>query len=53
MTKLLIFLGGTAGSYLGWWIGETIAGVMGALAISTVVGCLGIYAGWKIGNTYF
>jgi len=52
MTKLFIFIGGTAGSYLGWWLGS-FSGVMGSLFLSTVLGCAGIYAGWKVGDTYF
>lgn len=45
--KLLIFIGMTLGSALGWWLGEKI-GLLSAVALSTVLGCVGVYLGWKV-----
>ena len=47
MTRLLIFVGMTAGSWIGWEIGERIEGLMTALILSGVLGVVGVYAGWK------
>ena len=47
MTRLLVFVGMTVGSWIGWEIGEKVEGVMTALILSGVLGAVGVYAGWK------
>jgi uncharacterized membrane protein YfcA len=47
VTKLLIFVGSTAGGYIGWWIGEEV-GIMTAFIVSSIGTIAGIYAGYKI-----
>ena len=47
MTRLLIFVGMTIGSWVGWAIGEKIEGLMTALILSGVLGGVGAYGGWK------
>lgn len=47
MTKLLGFVGATAGSALGWWLGARI-GTMSAFMFSTIGTGLGIYLGRRL-----
>jgi len=51
MLKLLIILGSTIGSYLGWWIGEAVGGeIVLPFCISAIGAAFGIYLGWKVGK---
>jgi hypothetical protein len=52
MKKLLIFVGMTAGGWIGWAIGERI-GVMTALIVSTIFSGIGVYVGWRMGQAFF
>jgi hypothetical protein len=53
MNRLLMFIGTTAGGYLGWWIGDCLGfGLIGALALSTVGSLLGVYAAWRVLTDY-
>ena len=47
MTRLVIMVFATLGSWLGWWAGEQV-GLMTAVAGSGVGGLLGVWAGWRI-----
>jgi hypothetical protein len=51
MTKLLIFLGTTVGSAVGWWVGAKV-GIMTALMLSMVGFGLGMYYGRKAAQHY-
>ena len=46
MTRILIFLGATLGSWIGWEIGDRW-GLMTATVLSGILGCVGVYAGWR------
>ena len=49
MMKLLIFVGMTVGSGVGWWMGEQISDDMTwALLLSSVGTLGGIWGGWWI-----
>ncbi|GAC1648134.1 MAG: hypothetical protein NVS4B3_03220 [Gemmatimonadaceae bacterium] len=47
MAKILGFIGATAGSYVGWWLGAPM-GVMTAFAFSMVGTGAGMYAGRRL-----
>lgn len=47
MTKLLGFVGATAGSALGWWLGARV-GTMTAFMLSIIGTGLGIYLGRRL-----
>lgn len=47
MNKLLIFVGATIGSGIGWWLGEQW-GLMTAFVVSGIGTGMGIYAGWRV-----
>ena len=51
MRKLLIFLGATVGSTIGWYAGAPI-GVMTAIVVSTLGTGVGMYAGAKAAQRY-
>jgi phosphate/sulfate permease len=51
MRKLLIFLGATVGSTIGWYLGAPI-GTMTAFMISTIGSGAGMYAGAKVAQHY-
>ena len=46
MQKFFIFIGMTLGSWIGWAVGEHW-GMMTATILSGILGCVGIYGGWK------
>lgn len=47
MKKLCGFVGATAASYLGWWLGGLFGGIMTQYMVSTVAGGFGLYYGIK------
>ena len=49
MTKLLGFVGGMAGSYLGWAVGEPF-GLLSAYVVSTAAFGVGVYLGRLAGD---
>ena len=51
MTKLLGFIGATAGSYAGWALGAPV-GTFAAFVVSMVGTGVGIYAGRRLGRHY-
>ena len=51
LTKLLGFIGATAGGYVGWWIGAPV-GTMTAFMLSMVGTGAGLYYGRKLGDHY-
>ncbi len=53
MNKLLIFVGLTVGSYLGWWLGMELEGFMTALILSSVFSIAGVVLGWHINRRFF
>jgi hypothetical protein len=53
VTRLLMFVGMTAGGYLGWWLGDCMGfGMMGALVVSTLGSAVGVYAAWWVLTRY-
>ena len=49
MTKFLIFIGMTIGSYAGWWMGEQISDdITWALLFSSIGTIAGVILGWWI-----
>ena len=51
MSKLLVLVGSTIGSYAGWWLGAHI-GIMTAFMVSIAGMAFGIYVGRKIALNY-
>jgi uncharacterized membrane protein YjjB (DUF3815 family) len=51
MEKLIIGIGGTIGSYAGWWLGERF-GIMTAFALSMVGTGIGMYYARRIAREY-
>ena len=51
LSKLLIFIGATAGGALGWWLGN-LAGFMTAFFVSTIGSGVGIYYGRRLAQHY-
>lgn len=51
LTKMLGFIGATAGGAVGWWAGAGV-GMMTAFMLSMVGTGLGIWAGRRIANHY-
>ena len=48
MKKLFGFIGATAASYVGWWLGEVVGGgIMTQYMLSTIAGGFGLYYGIK------
>lgn len=52
MSKLLIFIGLTAGGWLGSWIGGQF-GPLASIGLGGVGSVLGILLGWRIHRDYF
>ena len=52
MKKLFIFVGTTAGSYAGWWVGAQFGGTMTAFMVSMVGFGAGMYYGAKLAKQY-
>lgn len=49
--KLLIFIGMTAGSFVGWWLGEQVSDdLMVQFLLSGVGSVVGVWLGWKLGQ---
>jgi hypothetical protein len=51
MSKLLMLVGSTAGSYAGWWLGNHV-GLMTAFIVSTIGMAAGLYGGRRIAQNY-
>lgn len=51
MKKLLVFIGGTIGSYAGWALGAPV-GIMTAFLASVVLSGVGAYVGIRIARHY-
>lgn len=51
MSKLLVLVGSTLGSYAGWWLGAHV-GFMTAFIVSMVGFAAGIYGGRRIAQNY-
>jgi hypothetical protein len=51
MTRLLGFIGATAGGALGWWVGAPV-GIMTAFMLSMVGTGAGLYVGRKVADQY-
>ncbi len=51
MTKLLVLVGTTIGSSIGWWIGAPL-GLMTAFIMSMVGFGFGMYAGTTLGRRW-
>ena len=52
MNKLLIFIGMTVFSWLGWWLGEQF-NFLTAFILSGIGSIVGVYVGWRINRDYF
>jgi hypothetical protein len=53
MKKLFGFLGATAASYIGWYLGEVVGGgFMTCFILSTIAGGFGLYYGAKYARRY-
>ena len=52
MRKILGFVGLTAGSYIGWWIGAVFS-IMAAVLLSFVGTGIGLYVANRIARAYF
>jgi hypothetical protein len=53
MNRLLIFIGMTAGGYVGWWAGEYIGlELMGTFLVSSCGSIAGVFLAWKIGRDF-
>ncbi|WP_396206143.1 hypothetical protein [Gemmatimonas sp.] len=51
MKKLLVMVGSTAGSALGWWLG-TPGGIFGSFIVSMVGLGVGMWAGARIAERF-
>jgi len=51
MSKLLMLVGSTIGSYAGWWLGGHV-GVMTAFTLSMIGTGAGLYTGRRIAQSY-
>jgi hypothetical protein len=51
MKKMLVFIGTTVGSSIGWWLGDKF-GMMTAFALSIVGTGIGMYYGIKFAREY-
>lgn len=51
LSKLLGFIGATAGGAMGWWLGS-FGGVMASFTISVIGTGIGIYYGRRIAHHY-
>ena len=52
MDKLMIAIGMTVGSTIGWWLGG-YEGPYTEILLSTAFGILGIIVGWKLFRAFF
>jgi len=52
MNKLLIMIGMTLFSWIGWWAGEPF-GLFTGFLLSGVGSLIGVYVGWRIHRDYF
>jgi hypothetical protein len=51
MNKLLIFIGMSAGGWLGWWLGDRF-GIMTAFILSTLGSIGGVVLAWWVGRRF-
>ena len=52
MKKFLIFLGMTAGGWVGWALTERF-GIMTAFIVSSLGSLVGVVLAWKLGRQWF
>lgn len=53
MRKLFGFIGATAASYVGWWLGGVVGGeFMTQFILSTIAAGFGLYYGVKLAKRY-
>lgn len=53
MNRLLMFIGITAGGYVGWWAGEYLGmGLMMTFVVSTLGSVVGIFGVWWFMKNY-
>ena len=52
MNKLLILIGMTVFSWIGWWAGAQFGFFTGFL-LSGLGSLIGVYVGWRINRDYF
>jgi hypothetical protein len=51
--RLLMFVGMTVGSYVGWWVGDCVGfDFMGKFLVSSLGSIIGIIAAWRIITNY-
>jgi hypothetical protein len=53
MNKLCILVGVTIFGWIGWWIGDKLAGFTTAFVLSGIGSIVGVYVGWRINRDYF
>lgn len=51
MSKLLMLVGSTGGSYAGWWLGGHV-GLMTAFVVSMIGTGVGLYGGRRLAERY-
>lgn len=51
MSKILMFIGASAGGSAGWWIGAHV-GIMTAFFVSVLGSALGLYGAHRFTSTY-
>jgi len=50
MTKMLVLIGTTIGSGIGWWIGEQFGGMMTAFIVSMIGFGVGMWGGRRLAD---
>jgi len=49
VNRLLMFVGNSAGGYVGWWAGDYLGfGLMGTFVVSTLGSLIGIFVAWRV-----
>ena len=51
MKRILVFFGMSAGSWVGWWLGNFV-GLTTALVLSGIGGVVGVFVTIKLGQAY-
>ena len=52
MVKLCILIGSTVLGWVGWWLGEKVGDMTGALVLSSIGSLAGAYLGWRVVRDY-
>ncbi len=53
MSRLLVFIGMTAGGYVGWWAGDYFdLELMTTFLVSVLGSAVGVYVAWRIMRNY-